>query len=607
MNRPQGPFFKHHFLAPSGCCDNVMNIRDDGGVADQTPTEGLEYVFEPLSTDEHVIRLVEVLSGYSTDPVSVSIRHVPLAKAECSYDAISYMWGPADKTYRVWVDGHYIVVRENIYRFLKHYRNNCIEGTALLLWIDTLCINQQDLIEKGRQVGRMGSVFSSAHQVLIWLGEISENKTEHVTDRDIEFAYGEVGLHRADIFFENKQRSHENKASARRLHACASAVASHTYWLRLWIVQEVTLARNHAKVIHGSHLFQAEVLKSMRNLSIVGLESDKRAAREIFEALIPDVDTDIAWTNGRDLGGMLELFALQQCQDPKDRIYGLLGLLDPASPASKITVDYEISTWALFLQVFDILLEESKKPDNGPEQNSAWYVFKRAADVLHFFPNDTRVSLTRDTLITFRPQSKEFRDYFIKYPDASKRSVSHVMDLCELTLPVSMKDEQWEITRKTCPKTSRPYDLLTKQSTDSQRDEPTENSRWRTSGFRQLWKSEEQYRICCVDGQLDLLLRRSGKGKLRLIGHAHGRVPYRYRFELTKLPTGIEKLIQDKLDRSGVTDRAIRSGARDRKLPLDSEKMQISFSIEELLRLLVVTRKHDFSAIESAILRGFPG
>lgn len=584
-----------------------MNNREDGDFADRISTEPLKYVYEPLSTDEHMIRLVEVLSGYSTDPISITIRHVPLAKAECSYDAISYMWGRADKTYRVWVDGRYIVVRENIYRFLKHYRNNCIEGTALSLWIDTLSINQQDLIEKGRQVGRMDSVFSNAHQVLIWLGETSENENEYITDGDVEFAYGQVGLHRADIFFENKQRSQENKASARRLHACASAVASHPYWLRLWIVQEVTLARNHAKVIQGSHLFQADVLKSMRSLSIVGLEHDKRAAREIFEALIPDVDTDIAWTKGRDLGGLLELFALQQCQDPKDRIYGLLGLLDPGSPAAKITVDYEISIWALFLQVFDLLLEEGKKPDKGPDLSSALYVFKRAADVLHFFPNDTRVLLTKDTLITFRPQSKEFRDYFISYPNASKRSVSHVMDHCKLTLPISIKDEQWEITRKTCPKTSRPYDLLTKQSTDSQRDEPTEPRRWRTSDFRQLWKSEEQYRICCIDGQLDLLLRKRGKGKLRVVGHAHGGVPYKYRFQLTKLPTSIETLIQDKLDRSGVTRREIRSGAKDLELRLDNGKLQTSFSIEDILRLLIVTRKHDFSSIESAILRGYSG
>jgi hypothetical protein len=38
------------------------------------------------------------------------------------------------------------------------------------IWVDVLCINQQDPTERGLQVMRMGLIYSRAIMVLAWLG-----------------------------------------------------------------------------------------------------------------------------------------------------------------------------------------------------------------------------------------------------------------------------------------------------------------------------------------------------------------------------------------------------------------------------------------------------
>jgi hypothetical protein len=53
------------------------------------------------------------------------------------------------------------------------FRESAVE---MILWIDAICINQEDITERGHQVQLMGRVCSKATRVLVWLGEASEEK-----------------------------------------------------------------------------------------------------------------------------------------------------------------------------------------------------------------------------------------------------------------------------------------------------------------------------------------------------------------------------------------------------------------------------------------------
>ena len=81
--------------------------------------------------------------------------------------ALSYVWGSREHTERVRMNGYEIVIQANLWAALAAIRK---QRPTVLLWIDALCINQGDKLEKSREVGRMGGVYSNAKEVIAWLG-----------------------------------------------------------------------------------------------------------------------------------------------------------------------------------------------------------------------------------------------------------------------------------------------------------------------------------------------------------------------------------------------------------------------------------------------------
>jgi hypothetical protein len=72
---------------------------------------------------------------------------------EVHYDALSYMWAEAAPVDRVVVDGATIPVAWNLARALDYLRDQ--QGSEpRRIWIDAICINQNDEIERGHQ-GRL--------------------------------------------------------------------------------------------------------------------------------------------------------------------------------------------------------------------------------------------------------------------------------------------------------------------------------------------------------------------------------------------------------------------------------------------------------------------
>jgi hypothetical protein len=73
------------------------------------------------------------------------------------------------------LDGMPIEVRENLFAALWHLRS---ETETKVLWIDALCINQEDVVERGAQVNMVGEIYSHAVQVRAWLGQGSKDTQE---------------------------------------------------------------------------------------------------------------------------------------------------------------------------------------------------------------------------------------------------------------------------------------------------------------------------------------------------------------------------------------------------------------------------------------------
>lgn len=118
------------------------------------------------------IRLLDVLPGDHGTVLECTLRVASL-RSQLSYKAVSYAW--KDETVSssrregesIICDEKLILIPTNLHSALQAFR---LATSILTLWVDFLCINQQDTQERNQQVGMMKSIYSNSSEVLIWLG-----------------------------------------------------------------------------------------------------------------------------------------------------------------------------------------------------------------------------------------------------------------------------------------------------------------------------------------------------------------------------------------------------------------------------------------------------
>jgi Heterokaryon incompatibility protein (HET) len=143
-------------------------------------------IYQPLPDDGSTIRLLTLLpAANNTDGIECMLSPAALSQSPI-YNALSYTWDiKPDSTSRTFRDEkiltmnqQYIKVRENLWQFLLHLRG---VDTSRVLWADALCINQEDIPERNRQVQLMSKVYRQADSVLAWLGLEADGSVEAFT------------------------------------------------------------------------------------------------------------------------------------------------------------------------------------------------------------------------------------------------------------------------------------------------------------------------------------------------------------------------------------------------------------------------------------------
>ncbi|RBA09731.1 hypothetical protein FPRO05_05667 [Fusarium proliferatum] len=127
-------------------------------------------------------RLLQILSDGGEDILRCKMFDADLAAQEPPrYIALSYTWHEESlpKTFRpVLINDKYLNVSLNLWNFLQNYRETAGER---IIWIDQICINQDDTDECVQQIGQMCKIYQHASMDLFWIGEPGEN-TEAVLD-----------------------------------------------------------------------------------------------------------------------------------------------------------------------------------------------------------------------------------------------------------------------------------------------------------------------------------------------------------------------------------------------------------------------------------------
>lgn len=119
---------------------------------------------QPLRTKDHQ----SSAPWHQCVSLECTFETVHLASAP-PYEALSYTWGEEAASVRILLNGEEFMVRPNLAYALAALRIS----EPCVLWVDALCINQQDTTERNHQVGMMGGIFRRAERVLVWLGRPS--------------------------------------------------------------------------------------------------------------------------------------------------------------------------------------------------------------------------------------------------------------------------------------------------------------------------------------------------------------------------------------------------------------------------------------------------
>jgi hypothetical protein len=148
------------------------------------------------------IRLLVLQPGSNDEPITCSLKTIPLDEAEGQYEAISYVWGKRDDFTYVDCDGKKFPVKTNLHDALQTFRHTTEKRS---LWADAICINQKDHTEKGYQVRRMGEIYRKASRVLCWLGKDTQGVAKSCLAL-VRKAYGQIAREWQDGWdFENLQ------------------------------------------------------------------------------------------------------------------------------------------------------------------------------------------------------------------------------------------------------------------------------------------------------------------------------------------------------------------------------------------------------------------
>ncbi|EHK50236.1 hypothetical protein TRIATDRAFT_90562 [Trichoderma atroviride IMI 206040] len=126
--------------------------------------------YEPiqgLPGGDHIRILSLAPSANLSDPIHVELSVVKLADKP-AFNALSYVWGTSTEKLSITCNGKQFDVTENLDSALRHLRS---EDNERIFWIDAICINQKDDLERGYQVSLMKDIYRMASLVVIWLGE----------------------------------------------------------------------------------------------------------------------------------------------------------------------------------------------------------------------------------------------------------------------------------------------------------------------------------------------------------------------------------------------------------------------------------------------------
>lgn len=121
--------------------------------------------YQPLDATRKETRIVELHPGQGQDDIRCTLHHAALGDRPI-YKTVSYCWGDALSRASCYLNNHSISIPQSSANVLRQARSTF---SSECLWIDAICINQNDVEERDQQVALMREIYSSSLENLIFL------------------------------------------------------------------------------------------------------------------------------------------------------------------------------------------------------------------------------------------------------------------------------------------------------------------------------------------------------------------------------------------------------------------------------------------------------
>ncbi|KAH7303227.1 heterokaryon incompatibility protein-domain-containing protein [Stachybotrys elegans] len=356
------------------------------------------YIYKPVGKAE--IRLVTVKKN-ERDQLEATIQHVELDEEEpVRFTAVSYTWGDPSNRVQLPCGSSFLSITTSLYEALGEIIN---VSPHEALWIDQICINQEDHLEKAVQVGKMDVIYDKAETVLAWLGPAGPTTAAGV---DFVKKVGEIALPTATDIFRRDSGDDEdgsNKLEKTEEYSLETSrelgipfddepsweafsnFFDRPWFERMWTVQEIIQARK-AIVVCGSYSLPWELVSAAaRWICYKGKAVHDRHERQVNGMCLVRQMVGIPWrvkyrseyladllgqktrpTCKWAMRSLLEQLRPRLASDPRDKVYALVGISDlhrESAEGGSLAIDYSQSVAEVYTRVTNAIIKHDAMDD----------------------------------------------------------------------------------------------------------------------------------------------------------------------------------------------------------------------------------------------------
>lgn len=308
--------------------------------------------YSPLDSTKKEIRLLALKPGSSDSPLECSLFTTALDVAP-DYECLSYTWGDSESHEQdvIKVGRRVVPVTPNLRHALHRLRPSTGPGERIM-WIDALCIDQQNVEEKGFQVALMSDIYSGSAHTVAWLGEEVEEEDakmagrvggngEKLVDAGFQLLWHcAADEHPKDFTprFSIMDGSSMATESFKYAVAGIEAILERGWWNRVWTTQEAVLPKS-ITIKCGSLELPLETLDLAYDLLMKHIRSCCKDTYDDVQSLMRAFDHFIelkfcklihegATLSTGGFTGLKLALAKREAKDKRDKIFGFYGLLD---------------------------------------------------------------------------------------------------------------------------------------------------------------------------------------------------------------------------------------------------------------------------------------